>query len=197
MTANDRKFIQYVKEQCAKYGIKCIIRPVKYVKLSRNIRCGGWFDEGKKELVCASNRPDFLMILAHEFSHLTQWVDQCKPWTKGVDGIGYVDEWLEGKEIPNIRKHLSSSRDLELDNEKRTVKHIKKFNLSIDIEDYIQRANAYVQLYNWMYYTRRWASPNNSPYRNPRVIAAMPKTFHMKYDQMSKRVEKVFREEGI
>ena len=197
MTSNDRKFVQYVKEQCAMYGIKCIIRPVKYVKLSRNIQCGGWFDETEKVLVCASNRPDFLQILVHEFSHLTQWVEQCEPWLKGINGIGYVDEWLSGKDVPNIRKHLAYSRDLELDNEKRSVKHIKKFGLSIDIEDYIRRANAYVQLYNWMYYTRRWSTNSNSPYRNPRIIAAMPKTFHMNYQKMSKKVEKVFREENI
>ena len=129
MTSNDRKFIQYVKEQCALYGIKCLIRPVKYVKLSGNIQCGGWFDETEKQLVCASNRPDFLQILVHEFSHLTQWVDQCQAWTRGIGGIGYVDEWLGGKKVANIRKHLAYSRDLELDNEKRSVKHIKKFTL--------------------------------------------------------------------
>lgn len=197
MTANDKKFIQHVKEQCAEYGIKCIIRHVKYVKLSGNIQCGGWFDEEGKELVCASNRPDFLQILVHEFSHLTQWIDQCEAWKKGIGGVGYVDEWLSGKKVPNIRKHLAYSRDLELDNEKRAVKHIKKFGLSINIEDYIRRANAYVQFYNHMYYTRKWATSKNSPYRNPRIIAAMPKTFHMNYEKMSKKVEKVFREEMI
>lgn len=197
MTSNDRKFIQYVKEQCAEYGIKCIIRHVKYVKLSGNIQCGGWFDETKKELVCASNRPDFLQILVHEFSHLTQWVDQCEAWKKGVEGIAYVDEWLSGKNVPNIRKHLSYSRDLELDNEKRTVKHIKKFGLSINVDDYIRRANAYIQFYNHIYYTRKWATHKNSPYKNPRIIAAMPKTFHMNYKKMSRKVEKVFREEMI
>lgn len=197
MTANDKKFIQHVKEKCAEYGIKCIIRHVKYVKLSGNIQCGGWFDEEGKELVCASNRPDFLQILVHEFSHLTQWIEQCDPWVNANTSLGLVDEWLGGKEIRNISKHLGVSRDLELDNEKRAVKHIKKFKLSINIDDYIRRANAYVQFYNWLYYTRRWATNKNSPYKNKRVIATMPKTFHMNYQKMSKKVEKVFREEKI
>ena len=197
MTSNDRKFVQYVKEQCAKYGIKCVIRPVKYVKLSRNIQCGGWFDESEKVLVCASNRPDFLQILVHEFSHLTQWVEKCKPWVRGINGIGYVDEWLSGKDVPNIRKHLAYSRDLELDNEKRSVKHIKKFNLSIDVEDYIRRANAYVLFYNRLFITRKWATNKNSPYSNPLIYNKMPKTFRVNYTSSCSKYNKIFEKAGL
>lgn len=197
MTSNDRKFVQYVKEQCALYGIKCVIRPVKYVKLSRNIQCGGWFDESEKVLVCASNRPDFLQILVHEFSHLTQWVEKCKPWVRGINGIGYVDEWLSGKDVPNIRKHLAYSRDLELDNEKRSVKHIKKFNLSIDVEDYIRRANAYVLFYNRLFITRKWATNKNSPYSNPLIYNKMPKTFRVNYTSSCSKYNKIFEKAGL
>ena len=197
MTSNDRKFIQYVKEQCALYGIKCLIRPVKYVKLSGNIQCGGWFDETEKQLVCASNRPDFLQILVHEFSHLTQWVDQWQAWRRGIGGIGYVDEWLGGKKVANIRKHLAYSRDLELDNEKRSVKHIKKFNLSINIEDYIRRANAYVLFYNRLFITRKWATNKNSPYSNPLIYNKMPKTFRVNYTSSCSKYNKIFEKAGL
>lgn len=108
-----------------------------------------------------------------------------------------VDEWLEGKDIPNIKKHLATSRDLELDNEKRAVKLIKKFDLDIDIERYIKKANAYVFFYNHMLATRKWASPKNSPYRNKRLIEAMPAHFRMNYKTTPKRIEKIFIEENI
>ena len=197
MTKNDLLFIEHVKSHCKENGIKVILRPTQYIKLSNNIKCSGWFDEEKMELVCAKNRGDFLDILVHEYSHFTQWIDQCEPWLKGYYGLTYVEEWLSGKEVRNIKKHLASSRDLELDNEKRASKLIDKFNLSIDKDNYIKKANAYVQFYNWMYVSRRWSKPGNTPYTNKIIIEAMPNTFHMNYSRMSKKVFKAFEASGI
>ena len=55
-----------------------------------NVRCSGWFDEENKELVVAINRPDWIEILAHEYSHLTQWVEQIKVWKQAEK------EWIAG-----------------------------------------------------------------------------------------------------
>jgi hypothetical protein len=87
--------------------------------------------------------------------------------------------------------------DLELDNEKRSVKLIGKYNLSIDKESYVKKANAYLYFYHWMRKTRRWCSPNNPPYRNKNIVAAMPTTFRGKYDKLPKRFEKLFEQENI
>ena len=108
-----------------------------------------------------------------------------------------VDEWLEGKEVPNIKKHLATCRNLELDNEKRAVKIIKKFDLDIDIDRYIKKANAYVLFYNRLLATRKWATPKNSPYSNQRIIEKMPRYFMKDYSTLSKRIEKVFEQEGL
>jgi hypothetical protein len=45
--------------------------------------------------------------------------------------------------------------------------------------------------------TRRWCSPNNPPYRNKNIVAAMPTTFRGKYDKLPKRFEKLFEQENI
>ncbi len=191
------EFIQFVKDECKKYGVKCSLRNVNYVKLSGNIKCSGWFDESIPELVCSLNRKDWIEILAHEYSHLTQWVEGIDLWKKCMIAMPKVDEWLGGKNIRNIEKYLSDSRDLELDNEKRAVKLIKKWELNVDVDHYIQKANAYVQFYNWMKETRRWATPKNSPYRNERIISSMPKRFNMNYDVMGEKYRKLYKSENI
>jgi hypothetical protein len=62
---------------------------------------------------------------------------------------------------------------------------------------YVKKANAYVQFYNWMLVTRKWSKPNNSPYKNKNLVAAMSNKFNMKYDSLSPKLEKIFKTENI
>ena len=165
--------------------------------LNRETGGSGYFDEIEKKLVVAGKKNIWLGVLVHEYAHLTQWVDGCKEWIEGCEGLPKVDEWLAGKRVHNIQKHLARSRDLELDNEKRSVKLIKKYKLPIDIKSYVQRANAYVQFYNWMFYTRKWSSEKNSPYCNPNVYEQMPTTFRMNYKTMSDKYKQIYKQNKI
>lgn len=193
----DKEFIKYVKQECKKHNIKCILKNTQSVKLSDSSRCSGYFDG--VQLVVAMNRPDAMLILVHEYCHLTQWAEKLPLWgeCEDEDSHNKVEEWLVGENVHNIEKYMGLCRDLELDNEKRSVKLIKQFNLKIDTELYIKKANAYVQFYNYMLYSRKWSKPANSPYKNKRLLDAMPSKFNMDYTKISKRILKIFEEEGI
>ena len=197
MTQKELNFIEFVKNQCFEYGVKCRLKNVKYLKLTGNIKCSGYFDSEKPELVVAMNRKDWIEILVHEYCHLTQWVDNIPLWNKSAVSLAKIDEWLSGGEVKSINRHLGVARDLELDNEKRSVALIKEWGLKVDVEHYIQKANAYVQFYNYMGISRRWSKPGNSPYSNENLINEMPDKFNMNYKKMSKKVEKVFKQENI
>ena len=199
MNKKTQDFIAYVKAECKKNGVKCDLRKVSYVRLSKGMKCSGWFDSDSEQprLVCSMNRSDFLEILVHEFCHVQQWIEQCPEWIKSDYSMNYIDEWLSGKEVKNIKKHIGLSRDLELDNEKRSVKMIKKFNLDIDIEMYIKRANSYVLFYNWMLESRKWSTPQNSPYKNKKLLSVMPSTFRMDYTKIPEKIRKIYEEENI
>jgi hypothetical protein len=191
-------FIQHVKEHCKEVGIKCDIRPVKYLVLSGNIRCSGYFCEETMKLVVAGKSKDWLGILVHEYAHLTQWQDKrTNIWKTGSIGVTHLDDWLGGKKIRSVKKAIEWSRDLELDNEKRSVKLIKKWKLPIDLNDYIKKANAYIQFYNWMRYSKRWSRPGNAPYSNKVIYEAMPPNFRMNYKKMSDKYLKLYKEQNI
>ena len=194
MKPNDLAFIDFVKQECKRVGIKCILKNVKSVKLSEgsNARCSGYFDSENKELVVSMKRPDSLAILVHEYCHLTQWEEQIPLWKKADVSLTKIDEWLCGKEIRNIKKHLAIARDLELDNEKRSVKMIRKWKLSINIKDYIQKANSYIHFYNYIYYTRKWSKPKNTPYTNKQIQAIMSDRFNMRYDVLPEKIHNAF-----
>jgi hypothetical protein len=197
MNKKAKEFIKHVKQECKKYGIKCDLRRTKYVRLPGKLTCSGYFDDHEKELVCSMNRPDALEILVHEFGHLTQWVDQIDLWKKADVSIPKVDDWLMGEDVPDIKKHIAVSRDLELDNEKRSVKIIKKFGLDIDIDQYIKKANSYIFFYTRLLATRKWCSATNRPYNNKKLLEVMPTHFRMNYHKIPKKIEKVFIEQEI
>jgi hypothetical protein len=196
-TLLEKEFLRFVKDQCKKYGIKCKLKNVSYLKLSGNIKCSGYFCETEKVLAVAMDRADWIEILAHEYCHLTQWVDGVDVWEKGCTGLVKMDNWMNGSRVRDIKKYLGYVRDLELDNEKRAVTLIKKWGLDVDLDMYIKKANAYVQFYNYIYHTRKWSSPKNSPYSNGNVVESMSNKFNMKYSDMSSRVYKVFTQEKI
>ena len=194
---NDLAFIDFVKTECKALGVKVDLRPSTYVKLDKNIKCSGWFDSDGKQLVVAMNRPDALSILVHEYCHVTQWVDGIDLWHASDNSLIKVDEWLGGKRVHSIDKHLAIARDLELDNEKRSVKMIRKWGLSIDIAEYVRKANAYIHFYNWIRRSRRWSKPTNSPYQNKLVLSVMSTRFNMQYKHLTPKVANAFETANI
>jgi hypothetical protein len=197
MNAKEKSFLNFVKKECKKYGVTFRLEKKPYLILHEDSSmefCGGYFDGEGKVLACATKRSDYISLLAHEYCHLTQWVENCDIWKKADDNgsLNAVAAWLNGEKVKNIKYHLGICRDLELDNEKRTVEVIKKFNLDIDIDLYIKRANSYVHFYNHMYYTRKWATPLNSPYKIEAIYNSMSSKFNMKYKSMSNKVKRVF-----
>jgi hypothetical protein len=200
MTDKEIRFVKWIKSQCKKYGVKHSLRNVKYLKLSGNIRCSGYFDDTtdkKPTLVVSMNRKDWIEILVHEYCHLTQWSEGIDLWGKAGESLAVIEEWLGGNEVKDIDYHLGIARDLELDNEKRSVELMKRWGLDVDIDNYIRKANAYIQFYNYMGKTRRWSNPKNAPYGNQNVVKEMPTTFQMNYKKMSKRLVKLFENENI
>lgn len=190
-------FIDHVKKECKKYGVVCSLRNTRYVIISKGVLASGYFDETTPILVCSMNRKDAIEILVHEYCHLTQWVEQIPIWKECEKSLPKFFGWLQGDKVRNVKKHMENCRELELDNEKRSVSIIKKFNLDIDISKYIKKANAYVYFYTYMLTIRRWCKKKNSPYSNVALIESMPNYFVKDYSIIPKKIERVFIEQKI
>jgi hypothetical protein len=198
---NVENFIKYVVSECKKHGVKVKEYKRGYIKLTDNIKCAGFFDDNTKPptLAYAKGREDYLELLVHEFCHMTQWLDKIELWGKASVSLEKMWEWLgnKDKKIVGIRSHIDIARDLELDNEKRSVEMIKKWNLPIDVPTYTKKANAYVLFYNHLKTSRNWSVPGNSPYGNKRILDSMSDKFDMDYDKLSDEIKKMFKEEKI
>lgn len=192
-----RDFIKYVQTVCKRHNIELyfgkgsrIVYPVlegdEWTRGSRKAMGMGCFieDEEHGRLMVATKRPrwQWLGTTAHELCHLMQWLE-CEPtycgaeMLSGDDASTIVDNWLEFTQEHDkrtIRRAVQLTCDCELDNEKRTVRMIRKFKLPIDEKRYIQSANSYLFFHQVMFENRTWY---NKKMFDPQVLNHMPDHF--------------------
>ena len=192
-------FFDYTKEKAEKLGVEVFISKDKYLKLPGGVECSGYFDSNEPiKLAFATGRgmKFWITILVHEACHMEQWSEDKELWAKS-DTSYLIDDWLEGKDFDKelIDELINIARDLELDCEKRSVKKIREWNLPIDVEEYIQKSNAYIYFYNYLKKVRKWTTAKRSPYRSKKIYLKMPKKFLKDYSKLPIEIEKIFDKE--
>lgn len=183
-----KDFIAKVLFCCAGNSIDIEFIAEKGVETSSG-SVSGYFSDSERKLVVsnAKNPLKFLEILVHEFCHTQQFVQKCKEWTDlsidkegTTDASTLLDQWLNNYIELNqeqLYDYVFRIAAMELDCEKRTIETIKYCNLPIDIDKYIQGANAYVKSYFAIMNKRKWYIKGKSPYLNKEVMDKMPTTF--------------------
>jgi hypothetical protein len=163
--------------------------------------CNGFFSDNPLELVVACGQPEHEWILTyiHESSHMDQFLEDSELWdtsvTKDKDASEIFFDWLDGKRtnMALVKKSMRKLRDVELDCEKRSVKKIKKYKInSINIEEYIQKANAYIFSYTYLLESRKWVQ---GIYFYEDVIKHSPKKFLKNpkdYDKIPQELREAF-----
>lgn len=174
------EFKAMVIRQCRKYGIKYDFPDTEKITYpdSPEIKVAGYFDDNKMELGCAIGKPvnEWLQILVHEYCHVEQWIEQCPDWKKlkNKDADILIDSWLSGKSFQHkkVIEAMELVKNIELDCEIRSTKMIQFYNLPIDIDLYIRKANSYIYLHAIMLHTRTW--PDKAPYSSNAIVKLMP-----------------------
>jgi hypothetical protein len=167
--------IAEITRRCWALGVYVQLSPKDAIDIGDGVPCSGFFDDehGIPIIAVATGKPktDWLKIMLHEYGHATQWAEQTPLWNICKKTGSWID-WLEGKSVRDIQKAIETSRDLEADCERRTVRLIRELELDIDIEAYSRAANAYVHFYNFMLIHRKWFAKDKAPYKVPEVMAA-------------------------
>lgn len=203
-----QKFLKFVIKDCESEGVR--VRLVKAKKVyNGGIGLSGFFSDTEMEIAVAVRCPlsHWLGVLVHEYSHFCQWRENCKVWRESTgialsDAISLVDMWLN-KDIelsPKQRQlYINKTISVELDCEKRAVRLIKQYNLPLNINEYIQKANAYLASYQAKAVMRKWTKPGKAAYTFEEIWTSMPKTFTYPYFkpltplQVKKKFSKCFK----
>lgn len=181
------KFLKDLDYLCQENAIQIVFTNRNYVKCD-GIKCTGYFDEDKRELVCALKmaNPAWLATLVHESCHLDQWREKDDIYVQfdnslaGQDGI--VDVWLlKQKEFDSTIIHdaITVTKKMEWDNEKRSIEKIKKYKLPIDLDKYTKQAIIYIMFHDFMEKYRVWYKPGQPPSRRKDVYGLVPDNYDL------------------
>jgi hypothetical protein len=153
----------------------------------------GFFDSKPLSFNCAMAKPqkEWTLIFLHEYNHYKQFKENTKEWNDFTK-FGYkLWDWLDNKielDSNELKETISSTRNLELDCEKRVVKTIEKYKLDcIDIKHYIKLSNVYILFYSLLPITRKWYS--KAPYDIKSIVDTVTDSFLDNYDIVPKNFE--------
>lgn len=169
------------------FGVSVLTSPGNFV-MSDGLQVSGYFYPGDDQpiIAVAWGHPRRLGTLLHEYSHLTQWAEGMPLWRQS-EHDNWAG-WLAGERVRGIRKQIESSREIEADCERRTVRLIREIDAPIDLETYCRAANSYVHFYNVMADIRKWYQPDRRPYMVPEVMAEANPTLDADYSKTPKQL---------
>jgi hypothetical protein len=186
-----KPFIASVKRQCKTYGIELMLSPSRNVVLTDDFSqdCSGYFCDRDKALVVACGKPfeEWVEILVHEFCHMEQWKTDDR-WDKWTDACGKTWSWLAGESMMNktqLRNVLDVMVELEKDCEIRAVEKIKKWELPISVQKYVQKANIYLYSYYILPEIKKFPTGVHS---DPELIKMSPNTFKKSYRKVPDKI---------
>lgn len=198
-----QSLIDDTRNKAEENSVNFILQETKTVPYAvGNFPVSGYFvDYGQPTLAVATDKPlkDWVMVLAHEGSHMEQWIERSPYWTEnfinGKESVDYLDEWCGGKEFTQeeIDNFVSKSIAVELDCEKRTIEKAKKYNLPVNIKEEIQKANSYILFYTFIKESREWNKPGQAPYQVKEVWSKMPDKFDIDYTSISNDIKELYK----
>ena len=156
----ETEFVKHIRKHLEEYGFSLIFGRGRRVNVGK-ARCEGYFNHGRtkkeRKIVVASKSNTRLSVLAHEYCHFMQWLDQPEHYGKKLDdaqnivnnvSVGVVDSSWTTKQIKNAFRLVAEN---ERDCERRTVKLLQKWGIPFNKDIYIKKANLYVYLHHmWM-----------------------------------------------
>ncbi len=196
------KLVEDTRNTGEKNGVKIVFEDTMTIPYAiSGMPVSGYFiDYGNPTLAVAMGKPteEWVMILAHESSHMDQWIEKSPYWTNsfinGREAVDYIDEWISGKDFSDeeLDKITKASIGVELDCEKRTIEKAKQYKLPIDVKEETQKANSYILFYTLVKSTRKWNVAGKAPYQVKEVWSQMPTTFDMDYYVVPENLKELY-----
>lgn len=181
------QMIEDIKKTAEEHNVKLLLPETGSVPYITGVEVSGYFiDNGDPTLACGIGGDIKIWgtVLAHESSHMDQWIENCKEWTdnywKGRECVDWLDEWCQGKvELTNeqVDDIIDRAIGVELDCEKRTIQKEIKYKLPVVIEEEIQKSISYILFYRFVKESKKWNIGGKAPYLIKEVWSLMPKSF--------------------
>jgi hypothetical protein len=161
------------------------------------------YPKGELGIAIGDGVNEWIKVLVHESCHMDQLIENDCAWTNNFiydckdnkikESVDLLDEWTKGRDFSkSIIKDLTNSiLSVEFDCEKRSATKMEKYNLDINVEEYIQQSNSYIYFYRFLEHSRTWYT--KTPYQIKRVWSKMPKTFENDYSKVPIEYKSIYK----
>lgn len=192
--SNVLNFLNQLKKDCKSNGIGLFLYNQKFV-MDNGDKFGGWFDPDKKELHCAfpnKLQKKYVELLIHESCHMDQFLGKYPKWTieQDFNSLGIFWEWLKDGKATHISGHLKNIQLMEAECEQLAIQKIIDLDLGLNIEQYIQKANAYLLFYTVLKETKKWC--DYPPYKFKEIWQQMPKDKILQKFNISEELKQLY-----
>lgn len=157
----NKKCLRFIGDKTAEliqHGFNVHLTNRKHI----NNRYSGTFDPIKKEIRVALGYGDLsVCTFLHEYAHFLQWRDRPEFWQEYFEyGMRPFLNWVSGCNYPAtaVDRYFKRAVAIERDAECTAVDLMYAHKLSLDVEEYLQCANANLLLYPWVRITRSWGN---------------------------------------
>lgn len=186
--AKETQFVKHIRSHLSEYGFKLIFGRGKRVNIYK-ARCEGYFllpkNKKDREIRVAKGGETWLFVLAHEYCHFLQWLDQSEVFSQKLNFAQEIANTICANE-PNtkwttrqIRWAFKMVANNERDCERKTVKLLEAWGIPFNRDMYIKKANLYVYLHHfWM--EHQSAKSVFNVYKSNRILNVVPTTFKAK-----------------
>lgn len=150
------EFVRMIKDHLKKYNGKIVFKN----PILNRAEIDGEFSEFSMTIMCSidSSSNYWIGVLAHEYSHFLQCVNESKYWINFQNKVSEIDNL---NYIFNNKKNIKISKrerkkiihhiiNVELDCDKRAIKLINKWKLNVNKNEYRTKAN--IILYKYLYW---------------------------------------------
>lgn len=182
---------------------KDIPYPISNSPVSGFFVINGRYPNGELGIATGEDFTEWIKVLIHESCHIDQFLEQDFNWTNNFiydckdnkikESIDLLEEWTDGRDFSKsiIKDLIDSCLNIELDCEIRAIKKIKKYNLDIDIENYIKQANSYIYFYRFLENYKTWFTI--CPHYIKKIWTKMPSHFDNDYSTVPEEYKKLFK----
>ncbi len=193
------KFVADILGKAKENQVKVIFKNSEFVYSGADDKFGsaGYFTSDPPELAMSlkNKRIENTMgLLAHESSHMDQYLDNRVEWEKSVLSYSIFYDWVEGEDKYEEHEIATAAEDvinLELDCERRAVDKIKRYNLPIDLVEYKKKANSYLYAIRFFSEIRKY---HPKIYAHNEVWRVSPTNFKSNYTKIPSKLLKAYQE---
>jgi hypothetical protein len=185
--------LAYAKEECKIHGVEFIKTPGKNIKSGPSFVSGYFDQEPNPPVLKVATSKEWPLILAHELSHMFQWVENTPAWRDYSKVTVNLDDWLKGEIVNKKALHstILKTINMERECEEKALALLESFGYN-ESTKYIQKANSYTLFYFYMEEHRTWMRPDRKPYRKPSIWKHFPDTFDIDLYETYKELKHLY-----